>query len=49
LHELDEVSASFYPNGTSDELVVLFRSDRGEVRKITTDVITGIPDVEIIR
>ena len=49
LHELDEVSASFYPNGTSDELVVLFRSDRGEVRKLTTDVITGIPDVEIIR
>jgi prepilin-type N-terminal cleavage/methylation domain-containing protein len=49
LQQLDEVSCMFYPNGTSDELVVLLRSDRGEVRKITTEVVTGIPDVEVIR
>lgn len=49
LQELEEVSASFYPNGTSDELVIVLRSDRGEVRKITTEVVTGIPDVEVIR
>lgn len=49
LQQLDEVSASFYPNGTSDELVILIRSDRGEVRKITTEVVTGIADVEVIK
>jgi hypothetical protein len=49
LHQLDEVSCMFYPNGTSDELVVLIRSDLGEIRKITTDVITGIADVEVIK
>lgn len=45
----DEVSCLFYPNGTSDELVVLLRSDLGEVRQITTEVVTGIPDVEMKR
>jgi len=45
----EEVSAFFYPNGTADELVILLRSDQGEIRKVTTDVITGIPDVEVIR
>jgi hypothetical protein len=49
LQQLDEVSCMFYPNGTSDELVVLIRSDRGEIRKITTEVVTGIPDVEVVR
>jgi prepilin-type N-terminal cleavage/methylation domain-containing protein len=49
LQQLEEVSSTFYPNGTSDELVVLIRSDRGEVRKITTDVVTGIADVEVIK
>jgi prepilin-type N-terminal cleavage/methylation domain-containing protein len=49
LQQLDEVSASFYPNGTSDELVVLLRSDQGEIRKITIEVVTGIPDVEVIK
>ena len=49
LHELHEVTALFYPNGTCDELVVLIRSDKGEVRKLTTDVVTGIADVEVIR
>lgn len=49
LQELDEVSCLFYPNGTSDEFVVLLRSDQGEVRKITTEVVTGIADVEVIK
>ena len=30
-------------------LVVLIRSDRGEIRKITTEVVTGIADVEVIK
>ncbi|HWN95515.1 MAG TPA: prepilin-type N-terminal cleavage/methylation domain-containing protein [Methylomirabilota bacterium] len=49
LQQLDEVSCMFYPNGTSDELVVLIRSDRGEIRKITTEVVTGIADVEVVQ
>ena len=49
LQQLEEASCSFYPNGTSDEMVVLIRSDRGEIRKITTEVVTGIADVEVIR
>jgi Tfp pilus assembly major pilin PilA len=49
LQELDEVTCLFYPNGTSDELVVLMRSDRGEIRKVTTEVVTGVVDVEVIR
>ena len=49
LEKLDEVSCTFYPNGTSDELVILLRSDQGEIRKITTDVITGIADVEVVK
>jgi prepilin-type N-terminal cleavage/methylation domain-containing protein len=49
LHLDEEVSCFFYPNGTSDELVVLLRSDQGEIRKITTEVVTGIADVEAVR
>jgi prepilin-type N-terminal cleavage/methylation domain-containing protein len=49
LHEIPEVTALFYPNGTCDELVVLIRSDQGEIRKITTDVVTGIADVEVMK
>jgi prepilin-type N-terminal cleavage/methylation domain-containing protein len=43
----EEVDCMFYPNGTSDELVILLRSDLGEIRQITTEVVTGIPDVEV--
>jgi len=49
LQQLEEMSCMFYPNGTADELVVLIRSDQGEVRKITTDVVTGIADVEVVK
>ena len=47
--DLDEVHCTFYPNGTCDEMVVLIRSDRGEIRKITTEVVTGIADVEVVK
>jgi len=49
LQGLDEVTCLFYPNGTSDEFVVLLRSDQGEIRKVTTEVVTGIADVEVIK
>jgi hypothetical protein len=45
----EQCGALFYPNGTADELVVVLRSDRGEVRQISVDVVTGIPDVEVKR
>lgn len=47
LQSMEEVSAFFYPNGTSDEIVLVIRSDLGEVRKITTEVVTGLMDVEV--
>jgi prepilin-type N-terminal cleavage/methylation domain-containing protein len=49
LQQLDQVSSLFYPNGTADELVILIRSDQGEIRKITTEVVTGIADVEVVK
>jgi prepilin-type N-terminal cleavage/methylation domain-containing protein len=47
--ELADRSCLFYKNGTSDELQMVILSDRGEVRKITTDPVIGIADVEIER
>jgi hypothetical protein len=32
----------FYPNGTCDELTLILASDKGEWKKITTEVTTGI-------
>ena len=34
----------FYPNGTSDEMTVIFHSDKGEFRKITLEPTTGLAD-----
>jgi prepilin-type N-terminal cleavage/methylation domain-containing protein len=33
----------FFPNGTSDELVVILRSDRNEQRGVVLDIMTGMP------
>lgn len=32
----------FYPNGTSDEMTIVFRSQEGEFRKITLEPTTGL-------
>ena len=45
----NEVICKFYPNGTCDYMVITLASDQGERRIITTDVITGIADVEVVR
>jgi hypothetical protein len=29
--------------------VILIRSDRGEIRKITTEVVTGVADVDVVK
>lgn len=49
LQLVEQVGVGFYQNGTSDEFTILLRSDQGEVRKIVTDPVTGIADVEVVR
>jgi prepilin-type N-terminal cleavage/methylation domain-containing protein len=43
--QADEATVQFYPDGTSDEFTVMLVSDTGEVRKITLDIVTGLPEV----
>ncbi|MCL5098483.1 MAG: hypothetical protein M1608_13330, partial [Candidatus Omnitrophica bacterium] len=47
----DEVAqVRFFPNGTSDEFTIVLQwPDYQMYRKITLDIITGQPDVEVIR
>ncbi len=45
----DEASVFFYPDGTSDEFNVILVSDAGEARRITLDIVTGLPLVEDLR
>lgn len=45
----NEVVCKFYANGTCDAMRVELVSDQNEVRVITTDVVTGIADVEVVR
>jgi len=45
----NEVVCKFYPNGTCDAMRVELTSDQNEIRIITTDVVTGIADVEVVK
>jgi prepilin-type N-terminal cleavage/methylation domain-containing protein len=45
----EEAKVRFLPNGTSDEFTIVLQDDEGQTRKITLDVITGLPDLEVIR
>lgn len=46
----DEARVRFYPNGTCDEFTIVLQwSEKQLYRKITLDIITSLPDVEIIR
>lgn len=45
----DVATVRFYPNGTSDEFNVILVSDAGEARRITLDIVTGLPQVEDLR
>ena len=45
----NETICKFYANGTCDPMTVELHSDLGERRMITTDVITGIADVEVLK
>ena len=44
----DEVSrVRFYPNGTSDEMSLVLRSDRNEYRNIALEAVTALADFEV--
>jgi hypothetical protein len=45
----DQARVRFYPNGTSDEFTIVLQSEIGELRKITLEVTTAIPEVEILK
>lgn len=47
--DLDEARVRFFPDGTSDELTVILKSDKNEYRKISVEVTTGLASVEVIR
>jgi prepilin-type N-terminal cleavage/methylation domain-containing protein len=49
LQEADQARVRFLPNGLCDEFAMVIRSDEQQMRKITLDVITGLPDVEVVR
>jgi prepilin-type N-terminal cleavage/methylation domain-containing protein len=44
--EDEEVLVRFFPNGTSDEMSIVLRSDKGEQRNIWLEVVTALAEVE---
>jgi general secretion pathway protein H len=44
--EWDKATVRFFPNGTSDEMTVVYRSAKNEWRRINLEVTTGLPAVE---
>ena len=44
--ENDVARVHFSQNGTSDEMELVLRSDKGEEAKITIEIVTGLADVE---
>lgn len=45
----EQARVRFFPNGTSDEMTIVLRSDRNEYRKISLECTTGMTTVEAIR
>jgi prepilin-type N-terminal cleavage/methylation domain-containing protein len=46
----DEARVRFYPNGTCDEFTIVLQWPAKQLyRKITLDIITSLPDVEVIK
>jgi prepilin-type N-terminal cleavage/methylation domain-containing protein len=44
--DADVARVHFFPNGTSDEFTIVVRSDSGERRKISLEVVTALTEVE---
>jgi prepilin-type N-terminal cleavage/methylation domain-containing protein len=47
--DLDEARVHFYPNGTSDQFTLVLRSDHGDYRKISLEVVTALADVSLVQ
>jgi hypothetical protein len=45
----EETRVRFHPNGTSDEFTIVMRIGASAWRKITLDLVTGLPTLEVIR
>ncbi len=48
-HADEEARVRFHPNGTSDEFTMVVRIGTKAWRKVTLDIMTGLPKTEIIR
>lgn len=46
--DLDQVRVSFFPAGTSDEMTIFLRSFDNERRRISLEITTGLPVVEVV-
>lgn len=45
----EEARVRFHPNGTSDEFTIVMRIGTTSRRKITLDIVTGLPTMEALR
>ncbi|MGZ4963386.1 MAG: pilus assembly FimT family protein [Limisphaerales bacterium] len=45
----EEAKIHFFPNGTSDEFTIVLQDDQFQTRQISLDVMTALPDVEVIK
>lgn len=45
----EEARIRFHPNGTSDEFTIVMKIGTAAVRKITLDVVTALPTLEVLR
>jgi Tfp pilus assembly protein FimT len=43
--QFDEVHVKFYPNGTCDEMIMIFMSDNNEMKGISLEITTALPMV----
>ena len=49
LRDEPEAHVRFHPNGTADEFTIVMRIGAAAVRKISVDVVTGLPTLEVLR
>ncbi len=47
--DAEEAVVKFFPNGTSDEFTLVLHGDKGEIRKITLEVVTALAECTVIR
>jgi len=47
--DADEAVVTFFPNGTSDELIIVLQGPHGEEKQISLEVVTAMADVKTLR